>query len=80
MSKLLSEYDFVCLQEHHLFDSELCSFNNLCDGQGIVYTGTSALDQCKFYQGRKFWGTAILWKANHGNQHSNEVMYTYGTG
>ena len=46
VSKLLSEYDFVCLQEHHLFDSELCSFKNLCDGQGIVYTGTSALDQC----------------------------------
>ena len=74
VSKLLSKYDFVCMQEHHLFESELCSFNDLCDGQGVMFTGTSAMDQCKFYRGRKFGGTAILWKA--GFQHAVHKVQT----
>ena len=63
VSSLMKDCDFVCLQEHHMFESELCNFVDLCNGQPLVmYTGTSAMDPHSFHRGRKYGGTAILWK------------------
>ena len=62
---LLKNCDFLCIQEHHLFENELHKFEDLCMGQPpVIYTGTSAMDPHMFHRGRKYGGTAILWKGN----------------
>ena len=64
IASLLVENDFVCLQEHHLFQSEFCKFEQLLNGNPLVmYTGTSMMDPFTFHRGRKYGGTAILWKS-----------------
>ena len=74
VSKVLTNCDIVCLQEHHLFESELSSLSSLCNGS--LYTGTSAMDQSKFYRGRKFGGTAIVWKSSLNYAVHNIEMFT----
>ena len=47
-----------------MFADELSKFCNVIQDGNVMYCGTSAMDQNKFYRGRKFGGTAILWKSN----------------
>ena len=64
ISSLLDKCDFLCLQEHHLFESEFYKFEELSVQSSVMCTATSAMDPTIFHRGRKFGGTAILWKAN----------------
>ena len=64
ISSMFVDNDFICLQEHHLFESEFQKFSNLCGANTVMYSATSAMDIGVFHRGRKFGGTAILWKSN----------------
>ena len=63
VSSLMMKCDFLCLQEHHLFESEFFKFEGLSQ-PSVMYTATSAMDPRTFVRGRKYGGTAILWKGN----------------
>ena len=64
ISHLLDDCDVVCLQEHHLFDSEFYNFYDMCGTSTTMYSATSAMDVNVFHRGQKHGGTAILWKKN----------------
>ena len=61
----MDKCDFLCLQEHHLFESEFHNFEDLVGGQSsVMYTAKSSMDPSTFHRGRKYGGIAILWKGN----------------
>ena len=62
ISSMMYDLDFLCLQEHHLFQSEFYKFGDLCGKDSTMYAGKSAMDMNVFHRGRKFGGTAIIWK------------------
>ena len=64
IQKLLSKTDFVCIQEHWLYDSQFHVFNNFQQGGQVSYHGKSAMDPTTIRVGRPHGGCVILWRDN----------------
>lgn len=59
MDMLVKDHDIILLQEHWLYESELCNLAKL--GNGYCVNGTSSMDENAPRLGRPYGGCAILW-------------------
>jgi exonuclease III len=59
MDNLVKDHDIVLLQEHWLYESQLCNLAKL--GNGYCVMGTSSMDENVPRLGRPYGGSAILW-------------------
>ena len=64
ISELFESCDVLLLQEHHLYCTEFDKFGKLLENCTVLYEGTSAMDSSCIKQGRKYGGTAILWRGS----------------
>ena len=63
MKNVFNRCNFLCIQEHWLFDTQYHRFEWLCE-DGVAYTSTSAMNPDVARVGRPHGGTAIIWKKN----------------
>ena len=63
MKNVLNTCEFLCLQEHWLYDTQYQRFDLLSDCS-VDFTATSAMDSNVIRAGRPHGGTAIIWKSN----------------
>ena len=62
--ELFDKCDFICLQEHWLFESQFHRFSEVLENETVLYQARSAMDPTIVRQGRPHGGTAILWKSD----------------
>lgn len=60
ISQLLRDYDFVFVQEHWLFNSNICVLENAL-GNATVHA-VSGMNEQELLAGRPYGGVAIIWK------------------
>ena len=63
--RLFKTCDFLCIQEHGLFKSQLDWFDKI--DNGLAKHGISAMDETKALRGRPHGGVAILWNSTLAN-------------
>ena len=62
---IFQQCDFMCIQEHWLYEHEFYRFDALHIGDyTVMYHGTSAMDPSILRSGRPHGGTVILWKSS----------------
>ena len=62
INSLLSQCDFLCIQEHWLNDHDLFKLNDI--NTNFLSTGISGFDDKSILNGRPYGGCGILWRAN----------------
>lgn len=60
ISELLLDHDFVCVQEHWLFESGISGFENSLNNASVH--AVSGMVESEFLQGRPYGGVAIIWR------------------
>lgn len=63
MNDVFSKCDYLCIQEHWLYESQFHRFDSL-SSDDVVYCSVSAMDPDIQRSGRPHGGTAIIWRRN----------------
>ena len=61
MNDIFSKCDFLCIQEHWLYESQFHRFDSL-SSDDVAYCAVSAMDPDIQRSGRPHGGTAIIWR------------------
>ena len=64
IQNLFKNCDFVLLQEHWLFDTQFCVFDDVLPGKSVSYVSKSSMNAAVQHTGRPHGGCAILWKTD----------------
>ena len=59
LKDIMQEYEIIMLQEHWLYDSQLCKLQQI--NSDFMYHMVSGMDETKDIYGRPYGGCAILW-------------------